>query len=165
MIQLHLSIDKQQLCLLKNNHCLYQWSVSTALNGTGCNKDSGQTPLGAHKIKLKIGQNCPINTVFVGRRPTGEIYNSELAAKYPARDWILSRILWLSGCQSSVNRGQQVDTLARYIYIHGTPNSEPMGIPKSHGCIRMNNQDIIQLFDLVNNHTEMLIENKPCPLS
>ena len=165
MIQLHLSITKQQLSLLENNQCLYQWSVSTALKGTGCTKDSEKTPLGIHQIKLKIGQHCPINSVFVARRPTGEIYDSALAAKYPNRDWVLSRILWLSGCQSRINRGQSVDTLARYIYIHGTPDTEPMGIPKSHGCIRMKNQDIIQLFDLVENNTKIMIEDKPCLLS
>ena len=160
---LHVSIKKQQLCLLKAQKIQHQWAISTALNGTGCAKDSGKTPLGTHQIKIKIGQNCPINSVFIGRRTTGEIYTNQLAQKYPQRDWILSRILWLTGCQTSFNRGQSVDSLARYIYIHGTPDSEPMGIAKSHGCIRMKNKDIIQLFDLVKNKTKILIEHDVCP--
>jgi L,D-transpeptidase YbiS len=127
--------------------------VSTALNGYGQQQGSGQTPLGRHRIRLKIGQDAPLNTVFRARRYTGEQYSPDLAAANPQRDWILTRILWLTGCEPGVNRGGQVDTLRRFIYIHGTPDSEPMGKPLSHGCIRMRNRDIIELFEQVENGT------------
>lgn len=128
---------------------LATFQVSTALNGVGAEKDSGKTPLGRHQIRAKIGAGQVLNTVFVGRRPTGEIYHAALAQQFPDRDWILTRILWLSGLEIGVNRLGKVDSMQRYIYIHGTPDSEPMGEPKSHGCIRMRNQDVMTLFDWV----------------
>lgn len=133
------------------------FQVSTALNGIGSEKDSGKTPLGRHQIRAKIGAGQALNTVFVGRRPTGEIYNAALARQFPNRDWILTRILWLSGLEKGINRLGAVDSMQRYIYIHGTPDSEPMGEPKSHGCIRMRNQDVISLFDWVDVGTEVEI--------
>jgi lipoprotein-anchoring transpeptidase ErfK/SrfK len=125
------------------------YPVSTALQGAGEQKDSGCTPRGKHIIRAKIGAGCPVNTVFSGRRPTGEIWSPELAAQYPGRDWILTRILWLSGSEPGFNRLGPVDSMRRYIYIHGTPDTEPMGQPGSHGCIRMRNSDVIALFDSV----------------
>lgn len=125
---------------------LHHYPVSTAKNGAGEIKDSGCTPRGKHIIRAKIGANCPENTVFVRRRPTGEIYTPALAAQFPQRDWILTRILWLTGCESGFNRGGNCDTLRRFIYLHGTPDSAAMGVPQSHGCIRMRNRDIIDLF-------------------
>jgi lipoprotein-anchoring transpeptidase ErfK/SrfK len=119
---------------------------------------SRQTPRGQHVIRAKIGAGAPPGAVFVGRRPTGEIWSPELAARFPARDWILSRILWLSGTEVGRNRLGNVDTMRRYIYIHGTPALEPMGVAASHGCIRMRNSDVIQLFDLVNVGTRILIQ-------
>jgi len=107
------------------------------------------TPLGAHIIRAKIGAGLPENTVFVGRRPTGELYTPELSEQFPKRDWILTRILWLSGCEVGFNRLGDVDTMRRYIYIHGSPDSVHMGEPGSIGCIRMRNADIVELFDLV----------------
>jgi lipoprotein-anchoring transpeptidase ErfK/SrfK len=98
-------------------------------------------------VRLRIGDGCPIGAVFRGRRPTGEIHDAALAAAHPERDWILTRILWLTGCEPGRNRGGSVDTLRRFIYIHGCPDSEPMGVPRSHGCIRMRNPDLIELFD------------------
>lgn len=133
--------------LLKKS--IKSYAISSAFNGVGCEKNSGKTPLGQHIIRAKIGTDEPLNTVFVGRRPTGEIYTTELANLQPHRDWILTRILWLSGAEKGVNRLGQVDSMQRYIYIHGTPDSEPMGIPLSHGCIRMRNQDIVELFEMV----------------
>lgn len=144
-----ISISDQTLKLYENKALLKCYPVSTALNGVGCQKDSGQTPLGKHIVRAKIGQGQPINSVFVARRATGEIYSVDLAQQFPDRDWILSRILWLSGSERGVNRLGNVDTMQRYIYIHGTPDSEPMGQPVSHGCIRMRNQDIVELFDLI----------------
>ncbi|HMY00058.1 MAG TPA: L,D-transpeptidase, partial [Agitococcus sp.] len=134
-----------------------QFIISSALKGAGEIQGSEQTPRGQHIIRAKIGQNQPINSVFKARRPTGEIYNAQLAIQFPTRDWILTRIMWLSGCELGKNRGGQCDTMRRYIYIHGTPDTEPMGIPKSHGCIRMRNEDIIQLFDLVPVYTPVII--------
>ncbi len=135
------------------------WRISTAFNGAGEANGSGCTPRGRHQIRIKIGQGCPGGSVFQGRRPTGEIYTAELARKYPDRDWILSRILWLTGCERGRNRGGQTDTLKRFIYIHGTPDTEPMGQPLSHGCIRMRNTDIIELFDLVENSMPVIIQD------
>ena len=107
------------------------------------------TPLGRHVIRAKIGEGQPVNTVFIKRRPTGEIYTPELGARYPERVWILTRILWLSGCEPGFNRLREVDTMRRYIYIHGSPDSTVMGRPGSIGCIRMHNRDLLDLFKRV----------------
>ncbi|HMY82345.1 MAG TPA: L,D-transpeptidase, partial [Agitococcus sp.] len=147
----------QQLTVWQQQQIIAQFIISSALKGAGEIQGSEQTPRGQHIIRAKIGQNQPINSVFKARRPTGEIYNAQLAVQFPTRDWILTRIMWLSGCELGKNRGGQCDTMRRYIYIHGTPDTEPMGIPKSHGCIRMRNEDIIQLFDLVPVYTPVII--------
>ncbi len=128
---------------------ILQASVSTATNGAGERLGSECTPRGRHLIRAKIGAGAPINAVFVARRPTGEIYSPALRALYPERDWILTRILWLSGLERGRNRLGAVDTMRRYIYIHGAPDEEPMGIPSSHGCIKMRNAELLVLFDLV----------------
>lgn len=143
------NIAEQRLTLIEGGIERQRFSVSTALNGVGQNNGSGCTPCGLHRVRIKIGSGCPVGSVFVGRRHTGEVFSDELAQKYPGRDWILSRILWLTGCEHGHNRGGDIDTLRRYIYIHGTPDSEPMGVPKSHGCVRMRNRDIVKLFDRV----------------
>ena len=134
-----------------------KYSISSAANGVGCEKDSGCTPLGQHIIRAKIGAEAPANTVFVGRRPTGEIFTPELMVEFPNRDWILTRILWLSGTQHGFNRLGNVDTMQRYIYIHGSPDSTEMGKIGSHGCIRMRNADIVELFDLIEAGTPVII--------
>lgn len=144
-----IDLHTQCLALCDESGQVHNFSVSTALNGPGERIGSGCTPRGKHIIRAKIGAGQPLNAVFIGRRPTGEIYSAALAAKHAERDWILSRILWLSGCEPGKNRLGQVDTMRRFIYIHGTPDTEPMGIPKSHGCIRMRNADICHLFDMV----------------
>ncbi len=159
---IHIDPDDQTLRLYEGNRLLNRWPVSTARNGLGEHYNSGCTPRGEHRIRLKIGADCLPNTVFVGRRPTGEIYTEKLAREHPGRDWILSRILWLTGCRSGFNRGGECDTLKRYIYIHGCPDSEPIGVPASHGCIRMRNGDVIDLFDLVSTGCPVLIgEREP----
>jgi len=124
-------------------------AIASAKNGTGQLFGSECTPLGEHRIRAKIGGGQAENSVFIGRRPTGEIYREELSRRYPSRDWILTRILWLCGNQTGFNRGGSVDTQRRFIYIHGAPDSHPMGVPSSHGCIKMRNSDIIALFDIV----------------
>jgi L,D-transpeptidase YbiS len=137
---------------------IVRYLVSTAANGAGCIKDSGCTPQGAHIIRAKIGDGAAANTVFVGRRPTGEICTPELMQAFPNRDWILTRILWLSGKEIGKNRLGNVDTMQRYIYIHGTPDSTEIGKPGSHGCVRMRNADMIALFDLVTVGTRVFIQ-------
>ncbi|PHS25872.1 MAG: L,D-transpeptidase [Methylophaga sp.] len=154
---LDISIAEQQCRLYQDSKLIFESSVSSAFNGTGQQKDSGCTPLGLHKIRACIGADQPENTVFVGRRPTGEIYTPELGVQFPKRDWILTRILWLSGLELGKNRLANVDTMQRYIYIHGCPDSLPMGEPLSHGCIRMHNKDLLTLFELVEPGTRVLI--------
>ena len=157
-MRIEILISKQTLTLFDNfGDVKVKYPVSTAANGAGCEKDSGCTPLGNHIIRAKIGAGCEPNTVFVGRRPTGEICTPEFMAQYPNRDWILTRILWLSGTEIGKNRLGNVDTMQRYIYIHGTPDSTDMGAIGSHGCVRMRNADMIALFDLVKAGTPVLI--------
>jgi L,D-transpeptidase YbiS len=134
---------------------VFETRISTAKNGVGQRAGSECTPLGQHRIRAKIGAGAPENTVFVGRRATGEIFSPALADKFPQRDWILTRILWLCGNQPGFNRGGDVDTQRRYIYLHGAPDSHAMGQPSSHGCVKMRNRDIIALFDLVRVGTQV----------
>ncbi len=155
-VQLLVSLAEQRLTWQQHDQ-QYQFPVSTARHGAGQQTDSGCTPTGRHTIHRKIGAGCPINTIFVGRNKQPDTYSAALAARYPERDWILTRILWLAGCEPGYNQGGTQDTLSRYIYIHGTPDTEPMGIPRSHGCIRMRNQDIITLFDHVDEGTPVII--------
>jgi len=158
MLEVHISISRQQLSLVDGSKVVATYSISTALNGAGEQKNSGCTPRGKHYIRAKIGADLPLNAVFVGRRFTGEIYSSELARSFPKRDWILTRILWLSGCERGFNRLGNSDSMQRYIYIHGTPDSEPMGVARSHGCVRMRNSDMLELFDLVSCGTPVFIQ-------
>lgn len=141
---------------------LATYPVSTGLGGVGELNGSGCTPRGLHRVRLRIGDGCPPGTVFRGRRPTGEVYDQALAAAHPGRDWILTRILWLTGCESGRNRGGCVDTLRRFIYIHGTPDCEPLGEPRSHGCIRMHSLDLIALFDATPQGTSVEIRAWDC---
>lgn len=157
-MHIDISIAEQRLRLLDEaGAVLADYPVSTALNGPGEKKNSGCTPRGKHIVRAKIGAGKPLGTVFIGRRPTGELWSPELAAEHPARDFILTRILWLSGCEVGVNRLGDVDSMQRYIYIHGTPDTEPMGIARSHGCVRMRNADVIELFDRVPAGTPVII--------
>ncbi len=144
-----ISIPKQQLDLIENSNIVISYPVSTALNGSGEQMGSECTPTGWHKIRAKIGSFQPINSVFSGRRLTGEIYISRLSKQFPDRDWVLSRVLWLGGLEPGKNRYGQVDSTWRYIYIHGCPDELMTGKPGSHGCIRMKNQDVIDLFEQI----------------
>ncbi len=149
-MKININIASQRLELLDDaGQVMRRYAVSTAANGPGEMSGSFCTPRGRHIIRARIGEGCPENSVFVRRRPTGEIYMPELAAQFPERDWILTRILWLSGCEAGFNRLGKNDTMRRYIYIHGTPDSEPVGEARSHGCIRMRNTDLLELFDMV----------------
>ena len=153
-----IDIGKQVLDVLDEDGTrIKRYSISTSKNGVGELNGSFCTPRGRHVIRAKIGAGEPLNAVFVERRPTGEIYSPELAGTFPDRDWILTRILWLSGCEPGFNRLGKVDTMRRCIYIHGSPDSAEMGKPGSIGCIRMRSQDVVELFDLVPAGTPVVI--------
>jgi len=145
-----IDIITQKLQLKQSNKLLFEAIVSTAKNGVGETYGSECTPRGRHIIRAKIGANLPENAVFVGRRATTEIYTKALRKSFPQRDWILTRIMWLSGLEKNKNRLGNVDTMRRYIYIHGCPDEDELGVvPNSHGCIRMHNKEVIELFNLV----------------
>lgn len=148
-VSLRVALEAQRLTLWCGADCCREYAVSTSKHGAGELAGSFKTPRGRHIVRAKIGAGAPEGAVFRGRRPTGEIYSAALARAYPDRDWILTRILWLSGTEVGRNRLGLVDTMRRYIYIHGAPDSEPLGVPGSIGCIRMGNRDIVELFGLV----------------
>lgn len=155
---IRIDIASQRLVLLESGLLVRDYPVSTGANGHGCEAGSYRTPIGLHRIKLKIGEGQPPGAVFIGRRPTGEVFCPALRDAAPGRDWILTRILWLQGLEPGRNRGQNVDTLRRYIYIHGTPDEGMGQRPSSHGCIRMFNGDVVELFSRVSAGTPVLIE-------
>ncbi len=155
--RIHINLGTQQL-MLALGHRRVVYPVSTAAQGAGERNGSGCTPRGAHIVRARIGAGAVSGTVFVGRRPTGEICTPELYARAPKRDWILTRILWLSGLEPGRNRLGEVDTMRRYIYIHGCPDEVAVGVPGSHGCIRMRNADLIELFDQVPVGTPVMID-------
>jgi lipoprotein-anchoring transpeptidase ErfK/SrfK len=155
---LRVSIPRQAIDLIMANATLDTWPVSTARNGPGEQRGSECTPRGWHRIRARIGEGLPLGTVFRGRRPTGEKYGDELEARFPGRDWILTRILWLGGLEPGFNRYGPVDTTWRYVYIHGSPDHGVTGVPASHGCVRLRNADMIDLFDRVSVGMRVLIE-------
>ena len=157
-MRIEIDAARQELVLQDaNGKPLKTYSVSTAKKGVGEKNGSFCTPRGRHIIWAKIGTGQPLNAVFVRRRPTGELWTPELDARYPGRDWMLTRILWLSGCEVGKNRLGDVDTMRRFIYIHGSPEAAEIGKPGSIGCVRMRNRDIVELFDLVPPYTPVHI--------
>ncbi|MGF6591137.1 L,D-transpeptidase family protein [Pseudomonas sp. 2835] len=160
---LHISLADQCLYGFAQGQLRLRLGVSTARNGAGELNGSGCTPRGRHQVRAKIGAGLPSGAVLRGRRWTGETWSPELHEQFPGRDWILTRILWLSGCEPGVNRLGPVDTFRRYIYLHGTPDSEPMGVPLSHGCVRLRNADLLNLFDQVPVHCPVQIDEAACP--
>ena len=157
-MKLLVSVARQSMSLVNDAGVLIkEYPISTAKAGVGEISGSYQTPRGRHIIRAKIGAGQPENTVFVRRRPTGELWTPELAEQHPGRDWILTRILWLSGCEPGFNRLGERDTMRRYVYIHGSPDNAEMGKPGSHGCIRMHNADIVELFEQIPCYSEVLI--------
>ncbi len=158
MNEIKINIAAQTLNVFNGDGQLVKhYLISSARNGVGELNGSYCTPRGRHIIRAKIGADQPVNTVFIRRRPTGEVYSAKLGMRYPGRDWILTRILWLSGCEVAYNRLRNVDTMRRFIYIHGSPASVEMGKPGSIGCIRMRNFDILELFELVTAGTQVMI--------
>jgi len=156
-MKIEIDAAKQELRLLDGERLATRYAISTAKRGLGEKNGSLCTPRGRHLVRAKIGSGQPLGAVFVRRRPTGEVWTPELHAKYPGRDWILTRILWLSGCEVGRNRLGDVDTMRRYIYIHGSPDTAAMGKPGSIGCIRMRNTEIVELFDLIPPYTPVEI--------
>lgn len=140
---------------------LLETRIATARKGVGEVNGSEQTPRGWHKVRAKIGAGLPANTIFVARRPTGELYTPQMRTLYPGRDWILARIMWLSGLEPGKNRLGNVDTMRRFVYIHGCPDEDPMGIPSSHGCIKMRNSELIEFFERVPVGTRVNIIAEP----
>jgi len=164
-MRIEISLPEQVLRLINDaDQIVCEYTISTSANGAGELSGSFCTPRGRHIVRAKIGEGQPLNTVFVRRRPTGEIYTPELSLQYPGRDWILTRILWLSGCEVGANRLGEVDTMRRYIYIHGTPDEVPLGVPGSHGCVRMRNADLCELFDIVATGTVVEIFSELLPV-
>lgn len=155
--ELQIDLTRQRLRLLSGGQVLRDYAVSTGANGIGEVGGSGMTPRGLHVVRARIGAGAAIGSVFRGRRATGEIWSPQLHAAHPQRDWILSRILWLSGLERGRNRLGCVDSFRRYIYIHGTPAVFTLGVPGSHGCVRMANDDIVELFDQVPAGTRVLL--------
>lgn len=160
---LHISLADQTLYGFADGSLILRLPVSTALNGPGERSGSGCTPRGLHQVRAKIGEGLPLGAVLRGRRWTGEVWSPALHEAFPGRDWILTRILWLSGCEPGRNRLGAVDTFRRYIYLHGTPDSEPMGVPLSHGCVRLRNADLLELYPRVPLHCAVRIDEAPCP--
>jgi len=160
---LHISLADQMLYGFAAGRLVVRASISSAANGAGERNSSGCTPRGLHQVRARIGDGLPKGAVLKGRRWTGEVWTAELHEAFPGRDWILSRILWLSGCEPGRNRMGEVDTFRRYIYLHGTPDCEPMGAPLSHGCIRLRNDDLLELFPQVPLHCRVRIEEAACP--
>lgn len=159
MNSINVNVSQQQLRLLdEDGNLIHQYPVSTSKYGTGNQNGSEQTPLGLHRIKDKLGGAMPVNEVFIGRLPHGNLDECiERGVELPD-DVIMSRIMWLEGMEPGRNKGGFVDTYQRYIYIHGTNHEGDIGKPSSIGCIRMLNKDIVELFRLVDVGTEVLIE-------
>lgn len=147
--RIHIDLARQRLELREGDALLGAWPVSTAARGAGERLGSQRTPRGRHRVHAAIGAGAPMGAVFVARRATGELCTPEKLASQPGRDWILTRILWLGGCEPGRNQGGEVDTLRRHVYIHGTPDEASLGRPASHGCVRMRSADVIALFDRV----------------
>ena len=157
--QLIVILAKQQSMHCYNgDQLLATYRISTGKNGLGEQSGSERTPRGWHSIHNIIGLEQALNSVCVAREWTGVLYTSELGTKFPERDWILTRIIQLDGLEPGRNKGGDVDSLQRYIYIHGTAHEDQLGMPASHGCIRMANADITLLADWVEIGARVFIE-------
>ena len=156
-LTLDISLREQRLKVVNGNNVTAEYQVATARKGAGEVMDSERTPRGWHAVCAKIGDGSAPGAVFVDREPTGEIYSAELRRQYPERDWILTRILWLTGLEKGKNLADKVDTRNRHIYIHGCPDEDEMGVPSSHGCVKMRNSDVTELFDMVSEGTRVCI--------
>jgi lipoprotein-anchoring transpeptidase ErfK/SrfK len=159
MYSIRVNIGEQTLYLMNEQGDVErEYPVSTSKYGVGNESGSEKTPLGLHRIKDKIGGSMPINMVMVGREPKGLLQDCINEGMELPDDVITSRIMWLEGMEPGRNQGGYVDTYNRYIYIHGTSEENKIGTPASIGCIRMLNEDVIELYRLVDTGTEVLIE-------
>ena len=149
-----INTSEQKLYFLEENTVKYDFIISTALKGLGCKLHSNKTPIGLHTVISKIGNGLPAGTLFKNRIPINKVIN-----KIPNddEDYITSRIIRLGGLEEGINKGGDVDTFQRFIYIHGTQHIDKLGYPESHGCIRMSDDDVISLFSLINYKTLVLI--------
>ena len=157
---LYVSVKSQKMYHIINNKVVKTFIISTAEKGIGNIKHSDQTPLGLHIVKEKHGDNTPLNGRMIGRIFYGQIstiYNDTSRSK---TDDLTTRIMWLSGEEEGINKGGNVDSYQRYIYIHGTSEEGRLGTPASHGCIRMNNKDILELYNKIAVGTKVLILDK-----
>ena len=150
-------ISEQRLYLYNNDNLVQSFPVSTSKYGEGQIENSFKTPLGLHEIKEKIGDKAPINTIFTARENTNKRAEIQIKPNDTEDDFVTSRILWLDGLENGINRGVGVDSYGRYIYIHGTHEEGLIGQKASHGCIRMFNNDVIELFDMVSEGTKVQI--------
>ena len=158
LLNIVVRISEQSLCLMNGSQLIKKYRINTAKNGLGEQQGSECTPRGKHIIRAKVGDGAPLHSVFEGRRLTGEIFNPELEKNHPKRDWILTRILWLSGVEKGINRLGDVDTMRRFIYIHGAPDELVNMEPSSHGCVRMRDLDVLDLYERVPIYTPVLIK-------
>ena len=140
-------ISRQQILLFENGKETDRYSISTSSYGIGSKSGSNKTPLGAHFVRKKIGAEAAPGTIFKARKNTGKIAQTEYKPRATGDDFVTSRILWLSGLERGINKAGNVDSFKRYIYIHGTHEEGLIGQPASHGCVRMKNEDVIELFD------------------
>ena len=147
--------SNQTLYLFKHDSLIFESKISTSKYGMGCRMNSFKTPTGLHSVSSMLGRGLPAGTLFKNRRPTEKVIK-----KIPLDnlDYITSRILRLNGLEEGKNRGGDVDSYNRYIYIHGTPHLNTLGSRQSQGCIRMSDRDVIKLFDLVDQKTLVLID-------
>lgn len=150
-------IASQQMYLVSNNKILKTYIVSTAKAGSGSQKNSNKTPLGVHRIKNKIGHNAPLGTIFFARVASQQIAQIYTDTTDTPKDYVTTRIMWLDGLEKGKNKGGNVDSYERYIYIHGTHEEGLIGKPMSMGCIRMKNADVIEFFDMVKEGTLVYI--------
>mgnify|MGYP001378656138 CR=1 FL=1 len=153
--------SNQKLLLIEKGQVTHRWVISTAEAGLGSRKGSNQTPLGAHRLAQKIGDGAPLGTVFKARQNTGRIAKILTApGARSGEDNVTTRIMWLDGLEPGLNKGDMVDSYQRFIYIHGTDEEGRLGAPASHGCIRMRNQDVIDLYDRVREDTLVFIAER-----
>lgn len=154
---LYVSIKYQKMYLIENQKVIKKYQISTSAYGIGNKTNSNQTPLGLHTIKQKIGDNVPLGGLFYSREYSGRIAKVLVEQEKSKTDDVTSRILWLHGEETGINRGRDVDSYKRYIYIHGTTEEGYIGVPASHGCIRMKNADVIELFNSVEENVPVII--------
>lgn len=152
-------VSEQQLSLYREGRRVGDWPVSTSQYGVGNQQNSLRTPLGVHRVARMIGADAPVGTLFEARRNTGRTVTILKDDRPADGDYVTTRILWLEGLEPGVNKGAGIDSFQRYIYIHGTAEEGRIGRPASHGCVRMGNQAVIELFDRIQEGT--LVEIRP----